>query len=208
MPAHQRTEERVRLQPRGIFLAPRGKIPGPPCFLPDLLGLEIFPRGLEQFALQRTHPAVIHLALTQRRRIMFGADLLVIRRRQVLQQLGIGRNRRRVQRQRTDDVVRAVVTPRFVDRQHLHHPEAMLRGPIDHLLERLRVADPEVVCGAQGKERGQQPGQLLIRGWFHRERLFTLAVPTSVRKSKCRDFKQNLVFAYYFLLVSLRDGLK
>ena len=79
MPADQGAEQSVRFQPCRIFLAPRGKLSGPPRFLFDLPRLEIFPRRLEQFALQGAHSTVIHFALAQRAQIMLGADFFVIR---------------------------------------------------------------------------------------------------------------------------------
>jgi hypothetical protein len=77
------------------------------------------------------------------------------------------------------------------------------RRPIHQFLEGFRVADPEVVGRAQGKERSEDSGELLVRGKFHRKGPTSCLSSTSGRKLK-RESETEFGFAYYFLLASGR----
>ncbi len=65
--------------------------------------------------------------------------------------------RRRLDRNRADRVVRAVIASGFVDRQQLNELEPDPGRPIDKLPQRFDIADAEIVVRPQGEERRKDP---------------------------------------------------
>ena len=69
---------------------------------------------------------------------------------------------RRIDGQRTDGVVRAVVVAGFVDGQRLENVQAVLMAPIHHLPDAVGIANAEVLFRADGEDRFQNAGQRLM----------------------------------------------
>jgi hypothetical protein len=73
----------------------------------------------------------------------------------------------RIERERTDGIVRRVVVAGFIDRQHLQYRDAVLGAPINHLPHPIRVPDAEIVFRADGEDRAQNASELLVGRKFH-----------------------------------------
>ena len=101
-------------------------------------------------------------SVPQSRQIDVGHHLVEIFARQILRRTRRQMQRGRLDGDRADCVVWAVVAAGFIDWQKLHEPETGLRGPIDKLAQRRDIADPEIVSPAQTKKRRENPGDLFF----------------------------------------------
>ena len=88
-------------------------------------------------------------AFAQLLEIVSRNDFVKVFLRKVLGRSGREMQRRRLERDRANRVVRTVIAAHFVDRQELHHLESDPRRPIDKLPQSLQVADAEIgFCAA------------------------------------------------------------
>ena len=71
--------------------------------------------------------------------------------------------RRRLERDGTDRVVRTMVAAHFIDRQELDDLESNPGRPIDELAQRLQIADPQIGFRAEREQRRQHSRDFLLR---------------------------------------------
>ena len=89
----------------------------------------------------------------------------------------MGRDRQGIQGKGTQHIVGAVVAAGFVDRQNLDGMEAVLGCPLDHLGERLGIANTKIMPSTQREERNKNSRDFFIRIEIHiswKGRLFSL----------------------------------
>ena len=73
----------------------------------------------------------------------------------------------RLDRQRADGVVRAVVGSGLVDRQELDEPESSFGDPVNKLSQRTDIADSKIVLAPQRKQRHKNSRDLFVRRQIH-----------------------------------------
>ena len=123
---------------------------------------EVCKGAREQFFAQPFDQRIRH-----RPRVQHGEINTLRRRRdflraQIRQRRGRDLDRQRLQRHGRVRVVGRVVIARLIDREELHHPEALLRRPVHQLAQRPRVADSEIALSVQGEKRDEQTGERFI----------------------------------------------
>ena len=120
-------------------------------------------RGAQQAVLRVPHCRVIDQGALQRLGRHRPAGRLHVPVPQARHGCGRQLQQQRVQRHRTDGVVRAVVGPGLVDRQQLEEPDSAGGRPVAHLAQGSGVADAEVVFAPQGEGRYQHTGGPPVR---------------------------------------------
>ena len=164
---HQHAEQGVVGQPVGVLHQERAELQRALGFAVEMPLEEALEGGFEQLALERLDAGIIDRPAAQFGQQLRAGQLLEFRRRQignVARRYGDGG---RLDGQRAEGVVGAVVVADLVDGQGLEDVQPVAVAPVNHLAHALGVADAEVVFGANGKDRLQNAGQRLSGTQFH-----------------------------------------
>ncbi len=140
---HQKAEQAVIVQPLTLLPFEAREV----LFKAFPRLIEFRPRQLQQRAFRLADRRVVEPFRIQRVAETF-ADSRNIRRRQPWQPCFVDGQVNRIQRGGGNRAVGALVGAVFIDRQQLDERHAMVRRPIDPLLERLSVSDAEIALAA------------------------------------------------------------
>ena len=167
---HQQAEQAVVVEPSGFGLFEMREFPG----MARIGTIELRPGKFEQSAFDSPHRRVIHP-----RRVERGAQAVAglrnFRGTETRDLGGVERQIDRIERDRGNGTVGALIRAVFVDREQLDETDAVIRSPVDPFAHGTRVADAEVTLAAWGKG-GDQDAGLALSGWVHGG---TLAGPAS-----------------------------
>src|ERR1035441_2551009 len=114
--------------------------------------------GLEELALECPDGGIIDRALAHLSQKLRRGQLLEGGRRQVCVVAGRYGDGGRLDRQRADGVVGAVVVADLVDGQRLEDAQPVAVAPVNDLAHALRIADAKVFLSAHGEDRLQYAG--------------------------------------------------
>ena len=163
---HERAEERVIRQPRFFGCAESIKACRMARVFPGSPG-KIRERSFQEIDFQTANAIVLDRAFAQLLQIVVRDNVVEVFLRKILGRSGREMQGRRLERDRANRIVRAVIAAHFIDRQELDDLEPNPRRPIDKLPQRLQIADAQIGLRAQREKRREHSRDFLLGRQVH-----------------------------------------